>query len=161
MSDAKYSSSDIPNFDTYPSRSPQGTRGDLIEQVRLEEMAVQLGSSVGKIVRRLRNQREVAEKKISAVTEEATAALNQRVETVKAQADEIKRVTSNKAQELWTVAEQKAGEVREQAVRNIKQAQVRVQEIQRDYPERVAIGAGVLGIAVGVGLRIWRSNRAA
>lgn len=176
MSDARYSSSDIPNFDTYPSTPLQADslregQFDSAEKSGLEIKAARLGSALGQFVLMLRSQKEVAGQKLSVIseaagqklsgiTEDATAALSQTADSVKARAGEAGQAASNKAQEIWTETERRAEQLRERAVLNLKRAQVRAQEFQRDKPEHVAIGVGALGLAVGIGLRIWRANRA-
>jgi hypothetical protein len=164
MSEARYSSSDIPNFDTYPSTTPlpNAPRGvpEIARRSDLEIRAARIGAALGQFVLLLRDQKEVAAQKLSVVTEDATAVLNQKADVVKARAEEAGQIASNKAQELWAEAERRAVAVRELAVLNLRRAQLRAQEIERDYPERVAIGIGTLGLAVGVGLRIWRASRA-
>jgi hypothetical protein len=174
MSDARYSSSDIPNFDTYPSSTPQvslppadSPRASLPEGVPfdsetrsgLEIRAARLGTALGQFVLLLRNKQQIAQQKLSVMSEEATAALNQTADSVKVRAGEAGQVASNKAQEMWTEAERRADQLRHRANHNLKLAKIRAQEIQRDNPERVAIGAGALGVALGIGLRIWRANR--
>jgi ElaB/YqjD/DUF883 family membrane-anchored ribosome-binding protein len=93
------------------------------------------------------------------MAEDATAALNQTAGTAKARAAEVGQAASNKAQELWTEGERRADDLRVRTTVNLKRAQVRAKEIQRDNPERVVMGAGALGVALGIGLRIWRANR--
>ncbi len=183
MSEPKYSSSDIPRFDTYPSNSPQAnspqagsqestardyfrqsdpTRG-LLEPARqsdLETRAVRLGAALGHIVLLLRKQRDAAGQKLSLITEDATATLNQTTDSLKVRAEEAGQVASTKAQEAWTEVERRAEYFRIRAIHNLKLAQVRAQRIQRDNPEQVAMGAGAVGLALGIGLRIWRAKRA-
>jgi ElaB/YqjD/DUF883 family membrane-anchored ribosome-binding protein len=160
MSETRYSSSDIPSFDTYPSSSPRSVDFDSVPRSSLEIRAARLGSALGQFVLLLRNQKEIAVQKLSVVTEDAAAALNQTADTVKVKAEEAGEVASYKAQEVWTEAERRAQQVGDRALQNLKRAQVRAQEFQRDKPEQVAIGAGALGLALGIGLRIWRANRA-
>ena len=183
MSEPKYSSSDIPRFDTYPSNSPQesspqesasreyfrqsdststSTRG-LLEPARrsdLEIRAARLGAALGHIVLRLRNQKDAAGQKLSLITEDATATLNQTADSLKLRAEEAGQMATNRAQEMLTEAERRASQLRTQAIHHLKMARVRAQEIQRDKPEQVAMGAGAVGLALGIGLRIWRANRA-
>jgi ElaB/YqjD/DUF883 family membrane-anchored ribosome-binding protein len=179
MSKPKYSSSDIPSFDTYPSNSPQANspqesstreyfrqsgspRGllDPARQSELELRAVRLGAALGHFVLRLRNQKNVTGQKLSLITEDATATLNQTSDSLKVRAEEAGQMASNKAQEIWTETERRAEWLRGRAIHNLKRARVRAREIQRDKPEHVAIGAGAVGLALGIGLRIWRAKRA-
>jgi hypothetical protein len=174
MSDARYSSSDIPNFDTYPSSSPSASSlgSASAESVPfspeprsdLEIRAARLGAALGQFVLLLRNKQEIAQQKLSVMTEDATAALNQTADSLKVRAGEARQAASNKAQqvgqEIWTEAGRRANQLRSRATVNLERAKVRAKEIHRDNPERVAIGAGALGLALGIGLRIWRANRA-
>ena len=174
MSDARYSSSDIPNFDTYPSSSPSASSlvSASIESVSfdserrsgLEIRAARLGAALGQFVLLLRNKQKIAGQKLSVMTEDATAALNQTADSMKVRAGEARQAASNKAQEvaqeIWTEAERRTKQLRSRATVNLERAKVRAKEIHRDNPERVAIGAVALGLALGIGLRIWRANRA-
>ena len=121
---------------------------------------MRLGAALGHIVLRLRNQKEAAGQRLSVITEDATATLNQTADSLKARAEEAGQVASNRAQEMLTEAERRATQLRTQAIHKLKMARVRAQEIQRDNPEQVAMGAGAVGVALGIGLRIWRAKRA-
>jgi ElaB/YqjD/DUF883 family membrane-anchored ribosome-binding protein len=158
MSEARYSSSDIPNFDTSQSAL---ARDDFYtpERSGLEIRAARLGAALGHFVVLLRHRQRIAQQKLSVMAEDATATLNQTAGTAKARAAEVGQVASNKAQELWIEGERRADDLRVRATVNLKRARVRAKEIQRDNPERVVIGAGALGVALGIGLRIWRANR--
>lgn len=158
MSEARYSSSDIPKFDTSQSALARDDFGSP-ERSGLEIRAARLGAAVGHFVVLLRHRQRVAQQKLSVMAEDATAALNQTAGTAKARAAEVGQVASNKAQELWIEGERRAGDLRVRATVNLKRARVRAKEIQRDNPEKVVMGAGALGVAVGIGLRIWRANR--
>jgi ElaB/YqjD/DUF883 family membrane-anchored ribosome-binding protein len=122
--------------------------------------AVRLGAALGHFVLLLRNRRDAAGQRLSVITEDATATLNQTADSLKARAEEAGHVAGNKAQEIWTEAERRAEQLRIRAINNMQRAQLRAQEIQRDNPEQVAMGAGALGLALGIGLRIWRAKRA-
>ena len=122
--------------------------------------AVRLGAALGHFVLLLRNQKDAAGQKLSLMTEDATATLNQTADSFKVRAEKAGHVAGNKAQEIWTEAERRAEQLRIRAINNLKRAQVRAQEIQRDNPEHVAVGAGAVGLALGIGLRIWRAKRA-
>ena len=179
MSDARYSSSDIPNFDTYPSSSPSASSPSASSlgsasaesapfnsepRSNLEIRAARLGAVLGQLVLLLRRKQEMAQQKLSVITEDATAALNQTADAMKVRAGEARQAASNKAQEvaqeIWTEAERQASHLRSRATVNFERAKVRAKQIQRHNPEKVAIGAGALGLALGISLRIWRANRA-
>ncbi len=121
---------------------------------------MRLGAALGHFVLRLRNQKNVTGQKLSLITEDATATLNQTSDSLKVRAEEAGQMASNKAQEIWTETERRAEWLRGRAIHNLKRARVRAREIQRDKPEHVAIGAGAVGLALGIGLRIWRAKRA-
>jgi len=160
MSEARYSSSDIPNFDTYPSASSQSVEFDSVPRSELEIRAARVGAALGRFVLLLRQKQEVAQQKLSVMAEDATAALNQTADTAKARASEAGEVAGNKAQEMWNQLGRQADQFRDRATLNLHRARVRAKEIQRDKPESVALGAGAFGLALGIGLRIWRANRA-
>jgi len=159
MSEARYSSSDIPNFDTYPSESSRKVEFSSEPRSELEIRAARVGAALGRLVLVLRRKQEIAQQKLSVMAEDATAALNQTADTAKARASEASEVAGNKAQEILNSVGRQADQFRERATLNLKRARVRAQEIQRDQPESVALGAGAVGLALGIGLRIWRANR--
>lgn len=160
MSEARYSSSDVPNFDTYPSASSQSVEFDSVPRSELEIRAARVGAALGRLVLLLRRKQEVAQQKLNVMAEDATATLNQTADTAKARASEAGEVAGKKAQEIWNEVGRQTDQFRDRATLNLKRAQVRAKEIQRDNPERVAMGAGAVGVALGIGLRIWRANRA-
>jgi len=141
MSEARYSSSDIPNFDTYPSETSRKVEFETVPRSELEIRAARVGAALGRLVLLLRRKQEIAQQKLSVMAEDATAALNQTADTAKARASEASEVAGNKAQEILNNVGRQADQFRERATLNLKRARVRAQEIQRDQPESVALGA--------------------
>src|SRR5438270_12804886 len=100
MSEARYSSSDIPNFDTYPNASSGSMEFGSTPRSELEIRAARIGAALGRLVVMLRRKQEVAQQKLSVMAEDATAALNKTADTAKARASEAGEVAGNKAQEI-------------------------------------------------------------
>ncbi len=166
MAKPLHRSSDIPSFDTYPSGPELGERSgnrlendpnrllpEEAESTPLQDYGAQLGSAAGMAVMALRRAqrrvRNMAIEKKATVTDIATA----RVRDVRDQAAEM-------GEEWGRTVRERATEWRRQARNGMYRARLRAREMQNEYPVHVVIGAGVLGLVIGAGLRIWRANRA-
>jgi hypothetical protein len=63
--------------------------------------------------------------------------------------------------EQWSnILRERASELRRQARNAIYRARLRAREVKKQDPVHVVIGAGILGVVLGAGLRIWRASRA-
>jgi ElaB/YqjD/DUF883 family membrane-anchored ribosome-binding protein len=161
MAATLYRSSDVPNFDTYPSNQPEpqrlkGARGNSA----LEQRARQIGTVLGTAVSTLRKAQVWVQEIGSETTESAVNCINDLAETAKSKAQELSQATATRIQQLRETAQEKAEDMRDQAKAGYYKAKLRANQISRDYPFQVVVAAGVLGLLVGVTLRIWRSNRA-
>lgn len=157
MANPLHRSSDIASFDTYPSgpqlaEDPNRLLPEEAESSALEQAGAQLGSAAGMAVMALRRAQErvrsLASEKKATVTDIATARVQ-----------EVREEAATRAEELGRTLRERAFEIRRQARNGIYRARLRAREIQHDYPFQVVIGAGILGVAIGAGLRIWRANR--
>jgi hypothetical protein len=105
----------------------------------LEERARQIGTLAGKAVALLRQAQEKLNDPES---------WNELRSTAKGRAEEIRHAAALRAQE-W----------QRQARSGYEQARERARGVGRDYPLHVALAAGIVGFAIGAGIRIWRANR--
>lgn len=157
MAKPLHRSSDIPSFDTYPSgpqlQDPNRLLPEEGESSPLEGYGAQLGSAAGTAVLALRRAqqrvRNMASEKKAVVTDIATA----RVQEVRDQATAV-------TEEWSQTIRERALEWRRQARNGVYRARLRAREMENHYPVHVVIGAGILGLVIGAGLRIWRANRA-
>ena len=138
---------DTPNFDTYPApiptaeRSlPPGNPGD----DRLNEAAEQIGSTVGRAVRtvkQLPDQLETLKDRFTVIQGRSRGA------------------AAEKARELKDAAGARARELKDAAGEQIQRTRRRFDELVDEYPLQVILGAAAIAFLMGISLRVWRSNR--
>lgn len=169
MVESAHNSSDIPNFDTYPSTPPErllDTRS--AERSSLEERAAELGAAAGRIALILRQTKENVE---NLAQHEIYDRVTHLTESVKARTEQMRRDASTRVQELTHAAQDKASELSIQAREktaalgrqariNYFRARLKAKQTVRDYPVETALAAGAVGVLVGVALRIGRARRA-
>jgi hypothetical protein len=154
MSKPLHRSSDIASFDTYPSGpeltdDPNRLLPEEAESSPLEQYGAQLGSAAGQAVLALRRAQkkvlDIAGEKKATVTDIASARLQQVQDQAAARGQQ------------WR---ERATEWRRQAKNAVYRARLRAREVKKQDPVYVVLGAGVLGVVIGAGLRIWRASRA-
>jgi ElaB/YqjD/DUF883 family membrane-anchored ribosome-binding protein len=169
MAESIPNSSDIPNFDTYPSPPPDrllDTRS--AERSSLEERAAELGAAAGRIALILRQTKEnvedLAQHEIYDRVTNLAEAARVRTEELRRQAaarvQEIAHAAQDKAAELGNQAREKTAELGRQARNNYYRARLKANQTVREYPVETALAAGAVGVLVGVALRIGRARRA-
>jgi hypothetical protein len=165
MAEPLHRSSDVANFDTYPSDpqlagDPNRLLPEETESTPLEEYGAHLGSAAGQAVVVLRR----AQQKVKDMTRQRGAKVTDiasaRMQDVATRLEDVRDEASARAEELGRSAREHLYEWRRQARNGVYRARLRAREVQNDYPVHVIIAAGVAGLAIGVGLRIWRSLRA-
>jgi hypothetical protein len=167
-------SSDVPNFDTYPSPPPEGQTGQsgversFVERSSLEQRAAELGAAAGKIAFIVRQTKANVEKLAQRPIYDRVSGL---AENARVRAEHLRRLAEGRAQELTLTAREKTAElgrhVRKKSAELVRQAKsgyVRARyeagKTVHEYPVHTAVAAGALGFLVGVGLRIRRARRA-
>jgi ElaB/YqjD/DUF883 family membrane-anchored ribosome-binding protein len=169
MAESMHNSSDIPNFDTYPSTPPErllDTKS--VGRSSLEERAAELGAAAGRIALILRQTKENVENlaqhgiydRVTNLAENARIKTEdlRRMATVHAQ--ELAHAAQDKASELGIQARDKSIELGRQARTNYYRARLRAKQTVREYPVQTALAAGAAGLLVGIALRIGRARRA-
>ena len=178
MAETLRRSSDVPDFDTYPAETPPSRQLAAGEQVPLERTAAQVGRTAGKVVALSRKVREkvngaqnrvtndsrpqlvdAAKERIGDLTDTARAKAASVAEAAKEQTDYIVSAAREQAANLHQQARERAVELRQRARMEIYRARIRARQISKDYPFHVALGAGLLGLCLGIGLRLWRASR--
>jgi ElaB/YqjD/DUF883 family membrane-anchored ribosome-binding protein len=169
MAESMHNSSDIPNFDTYPSTPPErllDTRS--AERSSLEERAAELGAAAGRIALILRQTKENVENlaqheiydRVTNLTENVKARTERLRRDANTRVQELTQAAQDKAAELGIQAREKTAELGRQARINYFRARLKAKQTVRDYPVETALAAGAVGVLVGVALRIGRARRA-
>src|SRR3954471_10904776 len=116
MAEGMHNSSDIPDFDTYPSTPPTPPDRLLdtksVPRSSLEERAAELGAAAGRIALILRQTKENVENLAHhAIYDRVT----QLTESVKVRTEQMRRDANTRVQELTQAAQEKASELSIQA----------------------------------------------
>jgi ElaB/YqjD/DUF883 family membrane-anchored ribosome-binding protein len=169
MAESMHNSSDIPNFDTYPSTPPDRLLDSKsAERSSLEARAAELGAAAGKIALIMRQTKESMENlaqheiyhRVSNLAENARARAEQMRRDATARVQEIAHAAQDKAAELGNQAREKTAELGRQARNNYYRARMKANQTVREHPVETALAAGAVGILIGVALRIGRARRA-
>jgi ElaB/YqjD/DUF883 family membrane-anchored ribosome-binding protein len=169
MVESMHNSSDVPNFDTYPSTPPDrllDTKS--AERSSLEERAAELGAAAGRIALILRQTKENVENlaqheiydRVTNLAENAKARTEQMRRDASLRVQEIAHAAQDKAAEIGNQAREKTVELGRQAKNNYFRARLKANQTVREYPVETALAAGAVGLLVGVALRIGRARRA-
>lgn len=156
MTETLSRSSDVPRFDSYPSDQPEHPVANPV----LVQRAQQIGAALGRSVRHVRKAR-VRLRELSNQTAASLAGRsNDVVRTLKAKGQEIRQEVTTRASELSNAVIQKSRHLSEKTKEGYSQARVRANQLSRDYPVHTLAIAGGIGILLGIGIRVWRANRA-
>ncbi|HSK43573.1 MAG TPA: hypothetical protein VLA83_06760 [Candidatus Binatia bacterium] len=174
MAESVHNSSDIPNFDTYPSTPAdqlidyKSVATPSRERSSLEQRAAELGAAAGRIALIMRETKESIETlaqhkiydRVTDLTENVKARTEQMRRDASVRLQEIAHVAQDKAAEIGNQAREKTVELGRQAKNNYLRAKLKANQTVREYPVETALAAGAVGILVGVALRIGRARRA-
>src|SRR3954470_5363061 len=116
MAEGMHNSSDIPDFDTYPSTPPTPPDRLLdtksVPRSSLEERAAELGAAAGRIALILRQTKENVENLAQHGIYDRVTNL---AENAKVRTEELRRTATARVQEIAYAAQDKAAEVGNQA----------------------------------------------
>ena len=169
MAESMHNSSDIPNFDTYPSTPPDRLLDtESVGRSSLEERAAELGAAAGRIALILRQTKENVENlaqhgiydRVTNLAENAKVRTEELRRTATARVQGIAYAVQDKAAEVSNQARERTAELGRQARINYYRARLRANQAVREYPVHTALAAGAAGLLVGVALRIGRARRA-
>jgi ElaB/YqjD/DUF883 family membrane-anchored ribosome-binding protein len=169
MAESMHNSSDIPNFDTYPSTPPDRLLDSKsVTRSSLEERAAELGAAAGRIALILRQTKENVENlaqheiydRVTNLAENAKVRTENMRRKAADRVHDMAQIAQDKAAELGTQAKEKTAELGRQARINYFRARLKAKQTVRDYPVETALAAGAVGVLVGVALRIGRARRA-
>jgi len=189
MAEPLHRSSDVPDFDVYPTNPPEPERL-LPPHTRgaLEHRASQVGTAMGKVVVMLRRTQgrinetsgtgssritdladtaktkaqdiaELAKTKAQEFTESAKNKTQELTDLAKGKTQEWSEMAASRAEELRQAAAEKTADLSSQARTGYYRTRLRANAVTRDYPLQVILAAGAAGLVLGIGLRIWRANR--
>jgi ElaB/YqjD/DUF883 family membrane-anchored ribosome-binding protein len=179
MAESVHKSSDIPNFDTYPSTpsdelidykgvARSSIASSSIEKPSLDQRAAELGAAAGRIAAIMRETKDSIE---SLARHSIYGRITELAENARIRSKQLRRRTAIRIQEMTDTAQEKAAELgcqaREktamlgrQAKSNYDRARLKANQTVRKYPVETALAAGAVGFLIGVGLRIRRAKRA-
>jgi ElaB/YqjD/DUF883 family membrane-anchored ribosome-binding protein len=170
MAERLHQSSDVPEFDTYPSTPPINESERLLEKGRspLEQRAAELGTVAGKVVSILRQAgssvKNLPDHPIVERISDLAGGARERVDQLRTAALENAQHAANlardKTAELGRQVKERTADLGRQAKFGYYRARLRANQTVREYPVHVALAAGVVGFLIGIGLRIRRANRA-
>lgn len=181
-------SADVPRFDTYPAPTPSEAAStpqdwpyepktdlDVRTQAssrRLNETAENIGEALGRVVALTRSVRGRIDHMKSTATaggSGAAADLKQRAaefgEEARARMENLRSEVEQRVAGAREAARERFDELRDQTLRGLesgrKRARARLEQAERyahDNPLQVIAGAALAGLALGIGLRLWRSR---
>jgi len=169
MAESMHNSSDVPNFDTYPSTPPDRLLDSKsAERPSLEERAAELGAAAGRIALIMRQTKEGMENlaqhaiydRVTNLAENAKMRTEQMRRMATDRVQEIAHAAQDKAAELGNQARERTAELGRQARANYFRARLKANQTVREYPVQTALAVGAVGLLVGVALRIGRAKRA-
>jgi ElaB/YqjD/DUF883 family membrane-anchored ribosome-binding protein len=157
----KYSSSDIPEYSSYPAE-PDRSGVEVIETTvisefeampeagsnRYDEQGRKIGAALGRLANKINGITVDVRKRASQELERAEDEVALAKEAVERSYEDLAYRFRRSARRAVCDARAKAGELRVMAAETVD-----------EYPMETLAAAGVAGILVGVGLRAWRENR--
>jgi ElaB/YqjD/DUF883 family membrane-anchored ribosome-binding protein len=153
MPEPRRTSSDVPEFDTYPA--PVNAERELppIGQTTpsskaLNATAEKIGSAVGSAVGTLRS----ASSRVKIMPQRGRDSVGDMRERLGDMTEQLKE----RSQELTQNAREAAEEWKQTARDRIMQARRRARAFTHENPLQALAVAAAIGFAIGVGLRIWR-----
>lgn len=131
------SSSDIPDFSTYPSSPSDQLLSAHESNAELDRVARKVGIALGEGAVVIRDLRERA---------------MDRIQSLRDSADEL---AMNARERASDVAQESFDRLREESRAQIKRAK----QFANARPLAVIAAAGIAGVLIGMGARAWRENR--
>jgi ElaB/YqjD/DUF883 family membrane-anchored ribosome-binding protein len=151
-----YSSSDQPDFQTYPAPPDETARMEGVRARSKAPIVAEPESASAAGLERPRIDRFTSDAGVKDRVTEKVAELKQKSTDIAERASEY---ASNLKDEAMDAGSRFADVARE----NTRRAMNRSRELSRtavnDYPLHVIAGAAIAGILLGIGLRAWRENR--
>ena len=180
MAESVHKSSDIPDFDTYPSTPSDEVidyksvatssivRSSSERSPSLAERAAELGAAAGRIALIMRQTKENVENlaqhgiydRVSRLAETASIRTENLRRRAGARVQEFSHSAKDKAAELGYQVREKTTELGRQAKSNYYRTRMKANQTVREHPVETALAAGAAGFLLGVALRIRRAKHA-
>jgi hypothetical protein len=149
-----YSSSDQPDFETYPAAPDEAARLEGVHARSNAPIVPESASAAGFETPRL--DRFTTDVGIKDRVAEKASELKQRGAEV---AERATAYASDLKEEAMAAGSRWAEIARENTQRAIKRSRELSRTAANDYPLHVIAAAAVVGILIGIGLRAWREHR--
>lgn len=199
----RYSSSDVPDYQNYPSptatdfgRPSFSSNGDTADSTstsntqaraaavplpgsdagRWDDVARQIGSSLGRIVAATREQSATATDTAYEARERAYETFDTKVrpmvndaqarakdifeQRVKPAVDDVTRQAREKFESAQAQMKAQLESTQRRVRETYDRTSVQVKQTVDQHPLETILAAGIAGLVVGLGLRYWRDNRA-
>ncbi len=140
-----------------PLLPEHATPGD--GKTRLEEKARQVGFALGKAVVALKGIGEQGRETATSTARQASNRMTGIAGSIRQKTAEWGEAAADTAEELRQAATEKARDLRSQVKSGYYRTRLQANRAVREYPVHLVLIAGAVGFLLGVGLRIWRSNR--
>jgi ElaB/YqjD/DUF883 family membrane-anchored ribosome-binding protein len=153
MPEPRRTSSDVPEFDTYPApitpeRELPAIGRSSPSNPALNATAQKIGSAVGSAVGSLRNVRS----RVRVMPERGRSGVEDVRDRIGGMAEQLKE----RGQELTQNAREAAEEWKQSARDRLLETRRRARTYVRENPLQLIAGVALVAFAAGVGLRIWR-----
>jgi hypothetical protein len=148
-----YSSSDQPDFQTYPAPPDETAR---LEGLRARSRAPMVPQSASATGSERRIDRFISDAGIKDRVTEKVTELKQKGAEI---AERASGYATDLKEDALAAGSRWAEITRDNAQRAIKRSRELSRTAMNDYPLHVIAGAAVAGILIGIGLRAWRENR--
>ena len=129
---------------------------------RLNQAAVNIGSALGTTVGRVRSGLSVASDRQRALSRNIAQAVSEKTESITAsisqRAGELGDLTQEKASELLDYTQQTWTDARDRMNLRLNEMRRQASALRDEHPLELIGAFTAFGFALGVALRIWRSN---
>jgi hypothetical protein len=149
-----YSSSDQPDFQTYPAPPDETARLEGVSARSKAPVVPESASAAG--YERPRIDRFTSDAGVKDRVTEKVAELKQKGADIAERASEY---ASNLKDDAVDAGSRWAGVARDNTQRAVNRSRELSRTAVNDYPLHVIAGAAIAGILLGIGLRAWRENR--
>jgi ElaB/YqjD/DUF883 family membrane-anchored ribosome-binding protein len=149
-----YSSSDQPDFETYPAAPDETARLEGVVARSNAPVVPESASAAGFETRRL--DRFTSDAGIKDRVSESVSELKQRGAEIAERANEY---ASDLKENVMAAGSRWAEVARDNTQRAIKRSRELSRTAVNDYPLHVIAGAAIAGILIGISLRAWREHR--
>lgn len=143
----------IPADENLPLREPNP---------RLNRTAETIGSALGTTVGKLRSGITLVQNRSEETARDVAGTISEQAQSLSAaaieQAEHLGDIAEERASEFLDTAQEQWKALRETGLRGLQEARKQVAIAREEHPVELILGFAALSFAVGVALRVWRSN---